>query len=233
MTLGATYFLTFSSTFKFGEKDNGSIEKPEPKLLYTEVVVALSKLPVLLYDTSSQRGWLIDGASAALHILRFMMERPGIRNSPTFDLARFNYADTKTGSDATVKALELNRDLVLLTETDENDPTKYVTRRAGTKVRHSILDVFDQMRDTWSRQTKRGGLPLKPFTGLNSKLEGWKFRDVVEEIKPKKAGAFSIHSSADQWHQFIKKINAVVLFGKNFGEVRTFGSNMTTCNNSE
>lgn len=218
-TLGATYFLTASATFKFGEKDEG-INTPEPTLLYKEVVDALSKLPVLLYDTDSDRGWLIDGASAALHILRYLMERPKFRDSPTFDISQFNYADTTPRETATVKALELNRDIILLAESDENDPTKKVTRTAGVKVRHSMLNVFDQMRDTWNRQMERRGLSLRSFT-WNPKLEGWKFRDVVEEIKPKKSGAFAIHSSADQWHHFIRKINTIVLFGKNFGEVRT------------
>lgn len=216
ISLNASYFLGIGTTIKPGAKDGIITRSGQPRP-FLEVIRELSGWPVLLYDTQSERGWLIDAARAALHILRFLVGRYESVEGSSFRIEDFKYADpTKGGAEAVAKLNE-NRNLVLLSDQDLEDATKIVETTVGKKVNNVIVDYFEQMLATLSKAKKERWSIFLPND--KSKLEGWRFGDIVQEKRHIEAVACKIDSTAEHWHRFIRQINAIVLFGKWFGEI--------------
>jgi hypothetical protein len=232
-----------SATFTRGPAQRG-IRTSNATTFFAEVVDKMTKMHVLFYDHQCARGWLLDGASALLHILRFhVASYPPIKDSGTFDLSQFCYADPQVGS-AAAKEVLLNpkaQDIVLLVEslTREKESTeesygeqvsKSTVEREVKKclLKDRILDMWDvleQMYDRWKGKKDGTGMALE---GFGAKLEGWKFQDVVEREHSIDPVVAELDDSAADWLRLIRHIDAVVLFGNGFGELmRPIGEHCT------
>ena len=144
---------------------------------------------VLLYDCKDGRGWLIDAASAVLHLLRFHVARyPPIYENTAFKIEDFRYADNTVGFSAAKRVLTDRgyRDLTLLadeeneieevTETDSQGNVrrnmvakKRVLKRTVEEKVRELWDILQQMYDTWKRYKEAPGVHIN---GLSRDLEG-------------------------------------------------------------
>lgn len=222
------------ATFTRGPAQKG-IRTSTATQFFAEVVDKMTKIHVLLYDHQCARGWLLDGASALLHILRFhVASYTPIQDCGTFHLSQFCYADSRVGS-AAAKEVLLNpkaQDIVLLMErsTHEKESTE---ERYGEQAFKSVVetdvkkcllkdrildmwDVLEQMYDRWKGKKDGTGVALE---GFGAKLEGWKFQDIVDREHSINPVVAELDDSATDWLRLIRHIDAVVLFGNGFGEL--------------
>lgn len=231
------------ATFTRGAAQSG-IRTSDATQFFAEAVDKMTKVHVLLYDHKCARGWLLDGASALLHILRFhVASYTPIKDCGAFDLKQFCYADSRVGS-AAAKDVLLNpkaQDLVLLMERSRREKES-VEESGGelafkniieTDVKTCLLkdrvldmwDVLEQMYDRWKGKKEQPGVALE---GLGARLEGWKFQDVVDREHSINPVFAELDSSATDWLRLIRHIDAVVLFGNGFGELmRPMGEHCT------
>jgi hypothetical protein len=196
----------------------------------------MAKMHVLLYDHDDGRGWLVDGASAILHLLRFHVEfYPPICDGETFKLDQFRHADSEAGFKSAKDVLlspELQNVVLVeepaveiekqITETIDGKATsKTVTERSVRKKRvvdrvAELYEILELMYDNWKRRKNAAGVALE---SLNMKLEGWKFQDIVELEDDMNPVVARLDGSADDWLRMVRHINAVVLIGNGFGEM--------------
>lgn len=222
------------ATFTLGPAQRG-IRTSSTTQFFADVVDKMTKIHVLLYDHQCARGWLLDGASALLHILRFHVANyKPIRDCGAFDLSQFCYADSRVGSDA-AKDVLLNpqaQDIVLLMErsrrekesVEQSDGDLAFKTIIETDVRNCLLkdrvldmwDILEQMYDRWKGKKEQNGLAL---SGFKTQLEGWKFQDVVDREHSINPVVAELDDSAKDWIRLIRHIDAVVLFGNGFGEL--------------
>lgn len=234
VSLTMSKIVGMGGTFTLSPAQRG-IRTSNPKEFFAEVVDKMTKIHVLLYDHKCARGWLLDGASALLHILRFhVASYKPIQDSGTFDLTQFCYADSRIGSDA-AKDVLLNpkaQDIVLLMERsrreketiEQDDVDRTLKTIIETDVKNCLLkdrildmwDVLEQMYDRWKGKRDQNGVALE---GYGTKLEGWKFQDVVDREHSINPVVAELDDSAKDWIRLIRRIDAVVLFGNGFGEL--------------
>ena len=235
VTISISKIVSVGTSITPGRQDRG-IRTSSKEILYREVVEKMTKLHVLLYDHDDGRGWLMDGASAVLHLLRFHVARyRPICDGGTFKLDHFRYADAKAGVKSARDVL-LSRELqeVVLVEELAAETEKQVTEMVDGKptvktvyerpvhrkiVRDRVRDLYEIlefMYDNWKRRKNAAGIALE---SLNMKLEGWKFQDIVELEDDMNPVVARLDSSADDWLRMVRHINAVVLIGNGFGDM--------------
>jgi hypothetical protein len=224
-----------AATITPGRQDRG-IRTSSKEMFYVEVVEKMSKMHVLLYDHDDGRGWLVDGASAVLHLLRFHVARyRPICDGERFTLEQFQYADSTAGVKSARDVL-LSREMrkVVLVEEPLPDSERQVTETVGgiTTVKtvveglmkrktvedrvRDLYEILELMYDSWKRRKTAPGIALET---LNMKLEGWKFQDVVELENDMNPVVAKLDGSADDWLRLVRHVNTVVLIGNGFGDM--------------
>lgn len=123
LTISASKILDISGSFVRGNRD-----KPEyvKQPAYAVQIEAARSMNVVLYDTATQRGWLADGPSALLHLVRTQVVRKpydgsnALMKGSFFDCSTFKHPDSDGDQRATSDALlnERNMKQVVLRQID-------------------------------------------------------------------------------------------------------------------
>ncbi|KAH6677360.1 hypothetical protein B0J14DRAFT_636069 [Halenospora varia] len=199
---------------------------------YAQEVHSARNMTVVLYDVGEHRGWLVDGASALLHITRTQLVSNPYCESDLFRLEDFQYADSNAGVSAANVALmnKKNRNMVIFedvetsTESRSNvdevaeDQVKRVTKRwTYQDLVRQTYHILEQIHDY---QTKMMASPtLGVRCSPREKLIGFGFMDIVDgqnELLPRVA---TLKASGRGWVDFTRTIRAITLLGKGFGEI--------------
>lgn len=130
-----------SGAFVRGNRDKPEFLKTSSYALQVE---AARDICVILYCTSSQRAWLVDGASALLHIVRAQVERKPyhtlgcLDQNSGFDPVKFDHPLPNAGPGAAVEALlkESNMKHVVLREFEsyENEKVENKTLQENEQI---------------------------------------------------------------------------------------------------
>lgn len=171
----------------------------------------IKKRFVLLWDEGSQRGWLINGATALLHLVRTSLEKE--KDSEFSALTLFDPSKIKENRlyrpDSAGWVLSDKGNLQLTVYADDDEHVRFqdqVTR---------FYEVVEKMIDYQS-----GTLNKDPTAGMTrSTLEGWDFDDIANERDPAHPRAAALDASARSWMDLIRSIDAITLFGRDFGEI--------------
>jgi hypothetical protein len=94
------------------------------------------------------------------------------------------------------------------------DTQSTTTKKTFHQLKHlacAITAILEQMID------HQADLPAR--TAPNEVLEGYEFMDIVEPAGPIRPKKHRIQGMKDGWATFVKAIDAVVIFGQDFGEL--------------
>lgn len=234
-SISTSRIIERASSITLGIQDRG-IRTSSKEVSYRELVEKMAKMHVLLYDHDCARGWLVDGASATLHLLR---SRVAHHSSPcvgeTTSLDRFSHAELKiSGESARDVLLDLQLSSVMLAEEFAAETGKQATEATGgeamtgiesakltrkEKMEDQVRDLYEileSMYDNWKRRKIAAGVPLQES---DTALEGWRIQDIVELEKDMKPVVARLDGGADDWLRMVRHIDAVVLFGNNLGDM--------------
>lgn len=200
----------------------------------------ISQRYVVLWDDADKRGWLVNGTSALLHLVRASLgdlskslgDNGGILLKP-HDLKDAD--ENKPQSAWKVLISSHNRELRLYAEkrtfwdegemkrkkgdaeaeesTTEKWKQEYYTFQDLVEERYHILE---QIIDHQQQVNGRNGINLK--FRVRNHLEGWDFVDLVtdDEITPRVA---PLDALGWGWVDFVRSIGAITLFGCGFGDI--------------
>lgn len=189
------------------------------------IVHELSKINVLLYDDSTRRGWLIDGASAALHLLRLRLAASPYKTSTLFDIRNFCYADDPGGPEKSKAALIRNRNHRLYEIRNEYEEVTKSSRDARATVtywkgEHVIVDLWNLFEQMVDHQVKvRAANSVELHATFRDHLEGWPLQGLAEGRSRLQAAAVKLHGSGRGWADFVNDIRAITLLGGKFGDM--------------
>ncbi|KAK5422308.1 hypothetical protein LTR06_000565 [Exophiala xenobiotica] len=211
VVLSAGNFITGGMEFRLGRKDVPVHISPTG---YRSKLQWMARKFVVLWDTGECKGWPVNGNSALLHLTRASLE-----HNRTDDFSSefcFRSEDLQEsieprcpGSSLDVLLKNENRQLPLYRE--EKDPPRFENR---------VEDLWNFLYHIAEYQHRAAGqngikLRLRP----RRHLEGWEFKDLAlvrDHIYPRVA---SIPTIGKSWVDFVRDIQAIVLFGRGFGEV--------------
>ena len=203
--------ITAGFTFGIGCKDrpvhvsrNGYV----PKLQWK------SKKYVVLWDEEDKRGWLVNGTSALLHLLRTSLE---VNSSDKFKSAflfkREEMRETPepyTANSAIEILLNpLNKGLKLY-------PDKEGYLRLEDRV-ENLYNILEKIIEHHNDAAAQGGVNVN--LRARKHLEGWDFMDLATDQDPLYPRVATIQAIGNGWVDLTRDIHAITLSGRGFGEI--------------
>jgi hypothetical protein len=209
----------------------------------------IAKKFVVFYDLRDRRAWLVDGASALLHIVRASLRHE--QNDLFKSLFLFDKDSVQepavpfTGKHAAVQFLtnKVNMSLPLYakpTEAKVEETTTEAGARArilsSTRKNYSLKDriesVYEMLEQIMSHQAdvfSQDGVGFRIKHTLRRQVEGFDFMDVATDEDPLWPRVTTINSRGRGWVDFTRALHAVTLFGNGFGELLQPAPGLDTC----
>jgi hypothetical protein len=181
---------------------------------YARKLKWISKKFVLLWDEQDQRGWLINGARALLHLVRAALhgDRAGALSSlVAFDPSNLQYMHPNEPDCATwVLSNKANLRQEMYEDDDglSTDFQEYVT---------GFYDLLEKMIDHQLQGVNTSGTPGR-YTS-RSQLEGWDLDDLASERDPIYPRVARLQPSGRSWIELLRSIHGITLVGCRFGEI--------------
>lgn len=233
----AGHIVTGTAKFKLGDN-----EKPThiSRFGYFNKMQWISSKYFIMWDEADHRGWLVDGATALLHLLRASLEHSKRIFGSAFLLDSTSLTDPTSLADTwtqmppntamNVLINQTNRDLNLYVDKNEvydeeisygltthkilKKKTKYY--QLQDKIEH-IYNTMEKLVDEQADMEQQNGINVKPRP--RRRLEGWDFKDIAADGDPFYRRVCTLQTMGKGWVDFARGIHAVALFGRGFGEL--------------
>lgn len=190
-TVGFQKLVTAEANFKFMAPQSPAFFKQHRR--YAAIIKLTKDARVLLYDSDEKRAWLVTADEVILHMAQYrLIQSPALVKRQVVIKATGSAADT----------LQSNASLTL-----EKDYT-----------------FQDMVKNTWAmleflqadlQAKKKETSPL----WQNNVLSGYEFRACEKEASSFTIRQLKLAHSATGWASLVRSINALVLFGRGFGEL--------------
>ncbi|KAK8202300.1 hypothetical protein IWZ01DRAFT_486991 [Phyllosticta capitalensis] len=214
-SISAGQYITGSATISPGERA-APMFRNQATDPYEMNVLFIAEKPVLLYDVGEQRGWLVNGATAVLHLViatwKYLLSTEV--ESKILSKVKNLSLDQFLSARSAVKILlcEENTGLPLLP--GQNEGEKYTFRQ---EVERAML-LMEQAFAYQELEQYKPGFELKiPF--VKNRLAGFDFAELAKPASSPKRRAAELRVASRGWVKVIKRSKAVVLFGKDFGDL--------------
>ena len=191
---------------------------------------------VVLWNSKESRGWLVDGISALLHMLRtslkasqssrffksaFKLRETDIYESDeSYPQAAFDFFTINNHRNLELelylRKLEVVNERTVGEEPTGSTKTKIASVLMQDRVEH-LWEILAQIITQQVEFSKREGCYWKPQ--LRESLEGWDFVNLACHQSPFEPIVAKMDCFSEPWIHFIRSINAIVLFGDGFGEL--------------
>ena len=174
----------------------------------------LAKKFVVLWDEESKRGWLVNGTSALLHLLRAYLEACSTDAFSSLFLYKKEEMQEAAEPYTARSALEVlidKRNWNIKLYPDKDDFLYLVNQL------EKYCDILERLIQHQIDLASQSGIDVKPR--LRKHLEGWDFNDIAAEEDPFRMRVATIKPLGKGWVDFIRDIEAVTLLGRGFGEI--------------
>ncbi|CVL13338.1 related to nucleoside phosphorylase [Fusarium proliferatum] len=209
ITLGR--MITGGHSFELGIKDtpihvarNGYI----PRLKW------ISSKFFLLWDEADKRGWLTNGTSVLLHVVRASLAYDStdkFQSAFLFKAGDLQESTKPFTSDSAIDVLINSKNLALKLYPEKNG---FITLRDRVDQYYNLLEkMLDHQAYITSRHTgSLEGMPRK-------NLEGWDFEDLSANRDPLHPRLVTLEPAGKGWVDLTRDLQAVTLAGSGFGEL--------------
>jgi nucleoside phosphorylase len=177
---------------------------------------------VVLWDVEHKRGWLVNGTSALLHLLRASLklnETDGFQFAFLFKPERMNEATSLYTVTSAMEVLmdPTNLNLELYQEVGESEST---ITKSHYRLRDRVVLLYSVLEQLIDHQAAIAGLNNEGFKSIARRdLEGWDFKDIASNEDPLYPRATRLKTIGKGWVDFTRAIHAITLFGRGFGDI--------------
>ena len=176
------------------------------------------KKSVVLWDEGEKRGWLINGTSALLHLVRASLvhdSKDGFSSEFLFRWEDLQKApapfSNKPHAAISVLLNHTNRSLKIYPEKDD-----FI--RFEDRVEH-FLNILEQIIDHQVLSAGPDGSLYKSKHIPRAHMEGWDFHDLTNDIDPIYPRIAILPTMGKGWVDFVRSIPAITLLGRGFGDL--------------
>ncbi|KAJ5363917.1 uncharacterized protein N7496_009630 [Penicillium cataractarum] len=173
---------------------------------------------VVLWDEATKRGWLLNGASALLHLVRASIQHD--TTGPFNSECRFRWedleeppAESKSTSEFAIAILLSHRNRGLAIFEGKDDYVKFEDR-----VEH-FLNILEQIFDYQVHAAGPDGSGYSSKGIPRAHFEGWDFHDLATELDSLHPRLATFAPKGKAWVDFTRSIHAINLLGRDFGEI--------------
>ncbi|KAL2845227.1 hypothetical protein BJY01DRAFT_247813 [Aspergillus pseudoustus] len=204
-------FISNPNLVALGERDKAIHTRED----YAEQILWVSKRFVVLYDAEAKRSWLVDGASALLHLVRASLKED----------EAYQVDDDLIYSPQNLQKLPptiIGREAARKTLTSAANARVKIYASSGQTFRDRVERVFHILEQCFGHQDRvsreRSAIVGVSTTGREC-FEGFDFMDVAMNNPEVHARAHADQGYRPSWLTLTTKIGAIILFGRNFKDL--------------
>lgn len=228
--------VNLGKIFTIGATINPRLKHISPHFVrdtYVQKLMWIEKENVVLWDEKTKRGWLVDGTSALLHLVRMSLKlyaKGNYSNELLFNESKMrNATNHEPESAAQVLGDRGNRKLEVWPgkserwKEEEGKGQEVKTSEKRKRASYSFENLVEQ-KHTALEFLIESHRQFASMNGINMKfrirkhLEGWDFEDLAGENDPELRVA-TLKAVGYGWADFIHSIKAITLFGCGFGDI--------------
>ncbi|XHG05755.1 hypothetical protein AWENTII_008968 [Aspergillus wentii] len=181
---------------------------------YIQRLKWVSKRLLVLWDEEDKRGWLINGMTALLHLVRASLNQDSqdeFSSAFMLDMAEIRESARPYKSQSAAAVLINKENMGLKIYPDGSDSIVL-----GDRVQH-LHGLLEKIIDyqLWASQHE--------WTSIESvfphHLEGWDAKDLISDRDPIYPREAMLREGGEPWAGFARSVNAVTLFGRGFGDI--------------
>ncbi|CAG7562610.1 unnamed protein product [Fusarium equiseti] len=214
-------FVTGGCQFAIGRKDQ---HLRATKDTYIKKLRWLDKKYVTLWDVDDERGWLVNGNAALLHLLRSSLQHSSTdKFSSDFHFQAQDFQESKNPHtlDSALEVLRNSKNQQLELYDKDTD----IQQGYSTTTRTTVKDLVEELYETLEKLFDHTATSESSSKGLNAKsrfqdhLKGWDFTDIATNRDPFFIKRTTLGLSMLGWPDLVRATSAIVLFGKGFGDL--------------
>jgi hypothetical protein len=173
VTFGGGQYGNLAASFSLGRKDSSVVFPTDDGWTYETCTEQARRATILLYSSNDRRGWLLDGATALVHLARASLTAEWVGERHQEVLSRLRYIQTHEDGLSAKRALLLNAYVEIFTTSETRNETT-----AGARA--LILDMTSAAANTDSSL----GLTQEPQSRTEYKRVEmpWTYRDLVLKL---------------------------------------------------
>ena len=228
-------FVTAGLSFAIGSRDKSVLITRQG---YIRGLKWIAKQFVVFWDEGEKRGWLVNGTSALLHLVRASLQHD--KQSKFKSACVFNPDDLVEAQmthlpDSALEVLlnKKNRTLKIYSDEEDSDDEEGPSKDKGKKY-YSFQDRVKELFETLEKiihyeigAAEESGVKLK--ARARKVLEGWDFQDIITDNDPFYPRVATLLANGKGWVDLIRNIHATALLGKGFGDIIRPTPNSGTC----
>ncbi|KAM0427797.1 hypothetical protein ACHAPT_007254 [Fusarium lateritium] len=226
--------LTAGCQFAIGRKDR---HVRITRGSYKAKLAWLDQKYVTLWDVDEERGWLVNGNSALLHLLRASLEfskTDKFNSEFLFQEDQFMESPDPFTLDSVLHVLldPTNQKLKLYLKEDysyrETKDLRIGRAETVTKTVTSwttVKDRIEELYETLEKLIDHNATSEDSYKGVNAKprlhdqLQGWDFADIARDRDPFHLRIAKLPLDSTNWVELTRAIPAITLFGRGFGDI--------------
>ncbi|KAJ4328817.1 hypothetical protein N0V84_000604 [Fusarium piperis] len=215
---------------------------------YRAKLAWLDQKYVTLWDVDEERGWLLNGNSALLHLLRASLaysKEDNFKSEFLFQEDKFEESHRPLTLDSARDVLlnQTNQKLELYSKEDypyteittlPSGETETVTKTIISRT--TVKDRIEELYETLEKLIDHNATSEDSYNGANVKarrhdyLHGWDFAEIATDRDPFHLRRAKLPLDLMSWVELTKAIPAITLFGKGFGDmIRASPSGTSGC----
>ena len=233
ITISGGKFLSIGVSIGIGQKDSPVHVSPDG---YVQKLKWISEKFVVLWDEQFKRGWLVNGTSALLHLLRQSLESnrtDKFKSAFLFKPELIKESPSPHTADAAIEFFlnDTNMKLEIYAEKGEmydeetvGDASQsgnlFKRKRTYFRVEDRVEHLCDILEHIFLHQIDiagQNGVKLK--LQARKLLEGWDFKNLAIDQGPFFPCVATLQAFGNGWVDFTRSVHAVTLIGRGFGEI--------------
>ena len=185
----------------------------------------IKRQAVVFFDTHERRAWLVDGASALLHLVRTSLHHDRDDEDSTFDWksGSTDLKDTWPGSTMRRAAVEtlknrynVNLPLYIRKYGEDGQPDVYTTFQDRVL---AILHFLEILVETQSCEAEKGDIKIRQTKDQRTYVTGYDVLDLLSPRPDVRSRIAHFDTWGDGWMDLLRSIKALTLFGQGYGDL--------------
>jgi hypothetical protein len=232
LTLGVAKYASFGASFSLGRKDKAYVFATDDSWSYETCIEQARKTTVLFYSSNDQRGWLLDGAIALVHLARASLTLDWVGERHAEVLSKLQYIQGNEAARSAKIVLKANADIEIFCRSETRRETTMVfgaSEESVARTEHKRIDVPWTYRDLvlklWYKlerlqaepQTSRSFHVNLRLPGLS--LTGWETEHLISHNNRVAQRHITMRSESQRWVRYVKKLSPVTLLARDFGSL--------------
>jgi nucleoside phosphorylase len=204
------------SSYTFGARD---MPRRVRQKSYQEIFKVVHRRYVVLWDESKKQGWLANGTTALLHLLRACL-RSRAGTTPKFmfkfEWEAFRDAAHPYTAESAFEVLtnEQYRALPVYKQTPGQNDLSDTLLGYQIDTLYEMLEKLMDHQDLFVEKYRQ-----RPGHEAFAHLEGWDFNDVAVDASVLSPRIARFDTPGKSWPALVQSVRAVTLFGRDFGDM--------------